>query len=159
MAQRISALEKVQYFDSLSSTVIILNVRCFIIMLFCINMYLSQECASLADRLINGQVALAQDAEEMFILKKKLSVAERKLAILEKSNTDKPSNVDTTMNNDVKHVEDVEGAGECVREEEGDTLQSEIPMHMHVCREEAEVMTRVQLFIFKLVTKTCSVLS
>ncbi len=111
-------------------------------------MYLSQECASLADRLINGQVALAQGAEEMFILKKKLSVAERKLATLEKTNTDKQSNVvDMTVNNDVKHVE---GAGECVREEEGGRLQPDedcilvkTPIHVHVCREEAEVMTRV----------------
>lgn len=42
-----------------------------------------QECASLADRLIQGQVTLAQDAEEKFVLLKQVSVFQRTVSRLE----------------------------------------------------------------------------
>ena len=42
-----------------------------------------QECSSLADKLIKGQVSRAQEAEEMFIIKKELAKTRRKLLELE----------------------------------------------------------------------------
>ena len=42
-----------------------------------------QECSSLADKLIKGQVSRAQEAEEMFIIRKELAKTRRKLLELE----------------------------------------------------------------------------
>lgn len=42
-----------------------------------------QECASLADRLIQGQVTRAQEAEEMFVVRKELSQMRRRISELE----------------------------------------------------------------------------
>ena len=55
-------------------------------MLLCV-----QECSSLADKLIQGQVSRAQEAEEMFILKKELAKTRRKLAELEERQSRKES--------------------------------------------------------------------
>ena len=73
-----------------------------------------QECASLADRLIQGQVTLAQEAEEKFILKKKLSVAQRTVSELEKP--DKPISEDGKV---------MEGDGEGVRSDGVESQQAD----------------------------------
>ncbi len=98
-----------------------------------------QECACLADRLIHGQVTLAEDAEEKFILKKKLSVAERKIVALK--HTDRASTTDSAGCDSVRDVE--WAGGEDVQENETSLHHSEhlilVRTPIHVCKEEAEV--------------------
>ncbi len=83
-------------------------------------------------------MTLAEDAEEKFILKKKLSVAEKKLLTLECA--DKGSTADSAG------CEGVEGVREeCgdVKAEEGSLQPDEhlilVKTPIHVCKEEAEV--------------------
>ena len=60
-----------------------------------------QECSSLAGKLIQGQVSRAQEAEEMFILKKELAKTRRKLAELE----ERQSRKESTESNESLHEE------------------------------------------------------
>ncbi|CAI8022777.1 hypothetical protein GBAR_LOCUS13341 [Geodia barretti] len=62
---------------------------------------LEKECGSLAGKLIQGQVSRAQEAEEMFILKKELAKTRRKLSELEERQSQKES----TESNESLHEE------------------------------------------------------
>ena len=64
-------------------------------------MYYMQECGSLAGKLIQGQVSRAQEAEEMFILKKELAKTRRKLSELE----ERQSRKESTESNESLHEE------------------------------------------------------
>lgn len=62
---------------------------------------LEKECASLADRLIQGQVTRAQEAEEMFVIKKELAKMKRKFSMF-----------DETELEDGQEKPEINGAGE-----------------------------------------------
>ena len=77
-----------------------------------------QECASLADKLIQGQVSRAQEAEEMFIIKKELAKTRRKLLELEERQLRKESmESDESLREESPKIVSVESVG--VRGDDG----------------------------------------
>ena len=123
-------------------------------------MYYMQECGSLAGKLIQGQVSRAQEAEEMFILKKELAKTRRKLSELE----ERQSRKESTESNESLHEESpkiVNGGGrgddggedreegegfvlDCgpeimVLEDEEAAARLQVVTPDHVTREEAQV--------------------
>ena len=79
--------------------------------------YIFQECASLADRLIQGQVTRAQEAEEMFVIKKELAKMKRKFSMVEETESvEKEDGQEKSQSNGVGEEEDrrdsVGGGGE-----------------------------------------------
>ena len=72
-----------------------------------------QECSSLADKLIQGQVSRAQEAEEMFILKKELAKTRRKMAELEETQSRKESmESNESLHEDSPKIVNGEGRGD-----------------------------------------------
>ena len=123
-------------------------------------MYYMQECGSLAGKLIQGQVSRAQEAEEMFILKKELAKTRRKLSEFE----ERQSRKESTESNESLHEESpkiVNGGGrgddggedreegegfvlDCgpeimVLEDEEAAARLQVVTPDHVTREEAQV--------------------
>ena len=117
-----------------------------------------QECASLADRLIQGQVTRAQEAEEMFVIKKELAKMKREFLTVEEVKSEEKEG-----GQEVPQMNGVAGEGEDGRDsmagggeereladgKEGGkevfVLSDEVEKQKilkspkHVCREEAQV--------------------
>lgn len=103
-----------------------------------------QECASLADRLIQGQVKLAENDEEKVILKKKLSVATRQLAALEKPGPLREGEIGKIVEGvESEAVKVVDGVTVVEGVMEDDLGPDEhcivVKAPVHVCKEEIEV--------------------
>jgi len=114
---------------------------------------LEKECASLADRLIQGQVTRAQEAEEMFIVKKELSRLKRKVSAIEEEQTKLESEksevqINGTIVEEEQNEEGAQGEGEgpvTDRQEDDEKIERQqliVMAPIHVCREEAEQVLR-----------------
>ena len=115
-----------------------------------------QECASLADRLIQGQVTRAEEAEEMFILKKDLAQMRRKVATIEEERVQTGSSVDVGSKDcgdvcvvkaegasDASEAPSEGGEGGDVMTSVGEEHRTEEPVHIHT-----EPLVRVCCFLY-----------